>query len=99
MGSCAQLSGALAGGQATVPPRQGQKLCEYVAAGTSWAPGVGTGPGEDSHHCPPQQVWRCREKLQGRWQDLREVTARLVCAASPSSAGPWQREAPGSAGL
>lgn len=99
-GSCAQLSGALTGGQATVPRQQGQQLCEYVAAGTSWAPGLGTGPGEDSlgrtwgsHHCPPQQVWQCRGKLQGRGQDLGEVTARLVCTASPSSAGPWQWEA------
>lgn len=53
---------------------------------TAW----GGQPGEDSHHCPHQQVWRCQGKLQGRGQDPGEVTARLVCTASPSSAGPWQ---------
>lgn len=54
--------------------------------------GWGGQPGVNSHHCPPQ-VWRCQGKLQGRGQDLGEVTARLMCTASPSSAGPWQWEA------
>lgn len=47
-GSCAQLVGALTGGWATVPRQQGQQLCEYMAAGTSWAPA-----GEDSTTVTP----------------------------------------------
>lgn len=48
---------------------------------------------------PPQQLWSVRGSsgaggsTRGRWQHLGEVPARLVSTASPSSAGPWLREA------